>query len=49
MFPFKTEKEAKAFIQGVLYVNDSAIEVHGIVKAKDKWIVKLTDHDKEDD
>ncbi len=45
-FLFMSEEEAKAFIQGVQYVNDSAIEIHGIVKIKDKYRVRITDHDK---
>lgn len=45
---FSTEAEAHAFIEGVNYVNDSAITVLGIVYHSGDWIVQLEDADAAD-
>jgi hypothetical protein len=42
---FDTKKEASAFIKGVEYVNDSALEVVGLRVHNGKWIVEVTDED----
>lgn len=46
-FEFCSEAEAKAFVQGVEYVNDSAVEVKGIKQRKKTghWIVTVADSD----
>lgn len=52
-FDFATEAEARAFVAGVEYVSDSAIDVYyGLPHQDDKgntiWTVKLTDDDDEE-
>lgn len=43
---YPTELEAKAFKDGVEFVNDSAINVLGIESRKDQgWIVVIDDED----
>lgn len=46
-FEFKTKAEAKAFVDGVAYVNDSAIEVQAPKKCKGRgtWVVVVSDWD----
>lgn len=51
-FSFQTEPEAVAFVDGVEYVNDSAIEVIEITKTntdkKYPWLVTVEDYDAQD-
>jgi hypothetical protein len=56
---YDTESEARAFLDGVQFVNDSAIEVHGLFlipkeavatpDAMDIFVVHLTDADRSED
>jgi hypothetical protein len=56
---FATEPEARAFLEGVQFVNDSAIEVHGLFlipkaavpmpDATDTFVAHLTDRDRSED
>lgn len=44
---FKTKAEAEAFVEGVEYVNDSAIEVLGIRRSiRMGWTVQMIDRDR---
>jgi glycosyltransferase involved in cell wall biosynthesis len=49
--PFNSEAEARAFRQGVEYVNDSAIEVVnlGYDGVTEKWFVDIVDDDRDDE
>ncbi len=46
---FDSQSEAKAFAEGIEYVNDSALSVDEIKfnKSKKKWVVTLIDEDAE--
>lgn len=48
-FDFETEAEADAFIQGVQWVNDSAIDLVSKVHGIHQWIVTFTDKDGSDE
>jgi hypothetical protein len=50
-FTFNTESEARAFLQGVDFVNDSAIGGPVLYPEFDssKWIVEIRDYDYDDD
>ena len=45
---FATKAEAKAFVEGVEYVNDSALEVLDVLKRGKGWVVRIADKDKTD-
>jgi len=44
-FSFDTKGEAKAFQEGVEYVNDSTIHVIGINPRNGRWLVTFEDED----
>jgi len=44
---FATKAEANAFVRGVEYVNDSALEVLGVLKRGKGWVVRIADEDHE--
>jgi hypothetical protein len=44
---FATKPEANAFVEGVEYVNDSALEVLGVLKRGKGWVVRIADEDHE--
>lgn len=46
---FDTQEEAAAFVAGIEFVNDSAIEVEGITQRDKMFIVTAIDDDGEDD
>ena len=49
-FLFATEAEAKAFVAGVEYVNDSSVEVMDMyLQTSGQWHVSVMDWDKDDD
>jgi len=44
----KALAEANAFVRGVEYVNDSALEVLDVLKRGKGWVVRIADEDKAD-
>jgi hypothetical protein len=56
---FCSEYEARTFLDGVQFVNDSAIEVHGLflipkeaapqLQASERFVIHLTDSDSSED
>jgi hypothetical protein len=44
-FRFPNEDKARGFVEGVEFVNDSAIEVKALEKEGEEWVVLLHDSD----
>lgn len=45
--PFKTEAEARAFIEGAEYVNDSSLTIIGPTEKDGQWVVTVLEEGEE--